>query len=118
MFSSLSACGSAAPPSLPSIPDKLPSDVHDAEPEFDRRVNAAYPIDSLEEEAVADLHRAGFEVSSRASDGDRSADSKRADTICQTVWSVRWKADSGRLGELFGVYGARCLRAGFEAAYR
>jgi len=108
LFSSLSACGGAAPPSLPPIADKLPSDIRDAEPEFDRRVKAAYPIGSPEENTVADLRRAGFEVSSRALDGYRSADIKRADAICQTIWSVRWKADAGRLREVFGVYGFRC----------
>jgi predicted small lipoprotein YifL len=108
LLSSLSACGSVAPTSLPPIADKLPSDVRDAEPEFDRRVKAAYPVGSHEENAVAGLRRAGFEVSSRASDGYRSADIKRGDAICQTIWSVRWKAVAGRMSEVFGVDGFRC----------
>ncbi|WP_408588136.1 hypothetical protein [Novosphingobium sp.] len=104
----LSGCSSAGLRQLPSIADNLPSDVRDAEPEFDRRVKAAYPRGSSEENVIADLRRNGFEVSPREPDGYRFADLKRGNLICQTIWSVRWKAEAGMLGEVFGVYGFRC----------
>jgi len=74
IFGSLSACGSALPQSLPPIADKLPSNVHDAELEFDRRVKAAFPVGTLEKDAAEELENTGFQVTSHSSDGYRSAD--------------------------------------------
>lgn len=104
----LSACGSAPYRPLPPIADKLPSDVRNAEPEFDRRVETAFPLGSSEEKAITELDRLGFEVSPQGADGYRSADIKRGGMICQTLWSVRWKAEAGQLRDIFGVYGFRC----------
>lgn len=104
----LSACGSAPYRPLPPIASKLPSDVRTAEPEFDRRVKAAFPLGSSEEKTITELRRLGFVVSSRGTDGYRFADIKRGGMICQTIWSVRWKAEAGQLREVFGVYGFRC----------
>lgn len=78
------------------------------EPEFDRRVKAAFPVGVSEQQAVSSLKEAGFKITPAGSDGYASADLKRGNMVCQTIWSVRWKADAGAIREIFGVYGHRC----------
>ena len=107
-FALLAACSNATFPQLPPIADKLPPDVRDAEPEFDRRVQAAFPVGASEQQTVSSLKETGFQISPAGSDGYASADLKRGNMVCQTIWSVRWKADAGTIREIFGVYGHRC----------
>lgn len=102
------ACSDAGHGPLPPIADKLPSNVRQAEPEFDRRVKAAFPIGIPEGDMILKLQGDGFKISPPGPDGYRSGDIKRGDFICQTIWSVRWRADAGILREVFGVYGHRC----------
>jgi len=86
----------------------LPPDIRDAEAEFDRRVRAAFPLGSSEEATIAKLRSFGFDVSKEALDDYRSADIKRGAIVCQTIWSVRWKAERGMSRDVLGVYGHRC----------
>lgn len=105
----LAACGSTASGPLPPVADNLPSDVREAQAEFDRRTRVAFPVGSSEAEVVAELKRAGFDVDPVARDGLRSAEVRRADWVCHRVWSVRWRSEAARVRDVSGLFGLTCL---------
>jgi len=109
LFGLIAACESGSVESLPTIAASLPHDARDAQREFDRRVRSAFPVGTSENAAISALKANGFSVSPVGSDGFRSANIKRGDAICQTIWSARWRADAGELREVIGVYGLQCV---------
>ena len=102
------ACGDTSWSRLPPIADGLPPDGRGAEMLFDQRVKSAFPLGSRESDVVSALAKDGFAISPPSADGFRTADLKRGDLICQTIWSVRWVAKAGVIREVFGIYGSRC----------
>ena len=105
---SLTACSGASQRPLPPIAADLPPDVRQAEKLFDRRVKAAFVVGTPESSMVSALAKDGFEIGSKGADGYRAADLKRGDIICQTIWSVRWRAEAANIEVVSGVYGHRC----------
>lgn len=102
------ACGDIFSSRLPAIADGLPADGRGAEMLFDKRVKSAFPLGSRESDVMSALAGDGFAISPPSADGFRTADLKRGNLICQTIWSVRWTAKAGVIRALFGIYGSRC----------
>lgn len=108
IFCIVAACSCASSQPLPAVADDLPSDVRLALRVFDHRVKAAYPVDIGEAGIIAKLREDGFVIGSKGIDGYRTAEINRGNGICRTIWSVRWKAETDNVTELFGVYGHQC----------
>ncbi len=103
------ACSGPANLPLPQIADRLPSDVRAAQVAFDQRVKTSFPLGTPETNVVASLRKSGFEIGPQAGDGYRSANIERGGGVCKTLWSVRWKAKTGLIANMVGVYGLQCL---------
>lgn len=94
--------------SLPPIAQGMDSTFSKGDEQFKRRVYLRYPIGSSEKRLIADLQSQGFVADIRPGDFS-SADLQRFIGCGNKVWSVRWRATSDRITEVFGVYGAVCL---------
>jgi len=94
-------------PLAPDIGKGLPPDYAEGTKAFDARVKARFPPGTSEEALRAELKRQGFErlPDHPDPDGLRCATFCRNELIFKTLWSVRWRANGGRVGEIFGVYG-------------
>jgi len=74
---------------------------------FQQRIMETYPIGSSEEALLRDLRNQGFAIK-------RGRDLSKAEVYrfigCGSrFWSVRWKAEKGRLTWSYGVLGAVCV---------
>ena len=102
----LAGCG--AEPQLPEIARGLPSNYAEGEAIFDARLKSRFPVGTQEEKLVNELSRQGFPIPPvRDSQGNAYSEFTRSDFIFQTIWSVRWRAEDGRIAEIWGVYGGR-----------
>ena len=92
---------------LPPLARDLPARVTEAEPLFDARVKARYPVGSSEEAVMAELGAQGFRSVGRADGRDawRDFSFERRRFPFTTLWSVRWRARGGRIEEIWGVHG-------------
>lgn len=99
----LSACG----PKAPEIGRGLPSKYADAEPIFDQRVRAAFPVGTAESSLIDALKKQGFEILPRQ--GDVHDATFRSGWIVGSMWSVRWRVADNRVTEIWGVYGSHGL---------
>lgn len=91
---------------LPDLVAGLPSDVREGERAFDGRVKERFPMGTSEDAVKAELQKQGFDLLP-AYDGVQDATFFRKRVPFTTLWSVRWKANSGRLTDVWGVYGIR-----------
>ena len=90
---------------LPEIVASLPSEVTEAEPIFDARVKDRFPMGTSQDELKAELQEQGFRLSP-AYPGFQDATFRRRFPPT-TTWSIRWKADRGKLTDVWGVPGSR-----------
>ncbi len=93
-------------PAEPEIGRGLPTGYAEGERLFDRRVKEMFPIGTSEERLLEELQKQGFELLP-AFDGVNDATFTRDNWIFQTIWSVRWRAEEGRIKDIWGVYGGR-----------
>ncbi len=95
-------------PRAPEIGRGLPWSYLEGERAFDARVKARYPAGTPEERLVAELHGQGFALSRHPGfDGVTVADYVSSQFVFRTIWSVRWRANQGRVRDIWGVYGVR-----------
>ena len=99
----LAACG-AGSKATPEIGRDLPAEYADGTRVFDQRVKQRFPLGSSEQAMVEELERQGFRRSAAFS-GVEDATFTRDELITETLWSVRWRAQAGRITEIWGVYG-------------
>jgi len=76
---------------------------------FNKRVKTTFPIGTNEGKVVSSLLRDGFKTQPAMSDGIRIASLTRGGLVCRKIWSVRWKSASGKVVDIFGVYGLQCM---------
>lgn len=96
----LSSCWPERP--LPPIAAGLPSNVSQAQAEFNRRIVHAFPIGTPVAVVRSRLSAQGFDV------GLSGAELRRAKFPCETHWGVGWKAKAGKLTDVDGVFGLAC----------
>ena len=94
---------------LPPLARGLPSKVLEAEPLFDRRVKARYPVGTPEEAVMGELGAQGFRPvgGTDGPAGYRDLTFRRKRFPFTTLWSVRWRARAGKIEEIWGVHGIR-----------
>jgi len=71
---------------------------------FDQRVTRLFPVGSPEQDMMRELERQGFRRSP-AHNGIEFLDFTRCELITATHWFVRWRAQEGRITEIWGMYG-------------
>jgi hypothetical protein len=96
----LAGCSGQKP--LPPIADALPSNVREAEEQFDERVIQQFPLGSAERNVRSALSEQGFTV------GPSGAEFTRSRFPCSTKWIVRWQSAAGKLTSVQGIYGQIC----------
>ncbi|HEY6815035.1 MAG TPA: hypothetical protein VI168_05810 [Croceibacterium sp.] len=88
----------------PEIGKDLPIRCLEAESIFDARVKACFPAGASRDDVMRALEGQGF-ARSACRDGVESLTFTRNDIVMKTIWSVRWRATSGRIDEIWGVHG-------------
>ena len=91
---------------LPDLVAGLPSDVQESEAAFDFRVKERFPAGTSEDAVKAELRQQGFDLLP-AYDGVQDATFYRKRFPFTTLWSVRWRANSGMITDVWGVHGIR-----------
>ena len=106
-MAALASC--AYPPSerprYPELADNLPLGFAEADAEFKRRVNAAFPLPIRVDDLAERLTQQGFFV-------DRGAQQARFAVTrfpCQLRWLVGWNETGGDVSRLLPVFGRACL---------
>jgi hypothetical protein len=102
LFGLLLLCSCSVEKQLPPLAAGLPTDVRQAEAEFNRRVSSEFPVGTSEAAVRSTLLAQGFEVSSVG------AKLERNQFPCSTSWIVRWQASTGKLTSIQGIYGYAC----------
>ena len=89
---------------LPEVARDLPpSNLEDAQQEFNRRVQERYTVGTKEQDLVLQLSKDGFTTYDNTS--GKSAVVSRSSFPCMTKWSVNWKTDdSGTVTQINGSY--------------
>jgi hypothetical protein len=103
---SLYAC-SATPP----LASNLSANFADGEREFDRRIQARFPVGSSAAEIALELIRQGFKPTPERGDSasTRVYSFHKGAFPCDLVWNIVWREDSnGKVTATKGVYGAIC----------
>ncbi len=101
----LAGCGEETGP-LPPLAAGLPTSIDVAELQFDARIKRQFAIGTSEQQLVEELRSQGFDIKSSSG----QADYTRPDGwFCQTVWSVRWRATTGKLTDASGLHFQRCV---------
>ena len=90
-------------PRTPSLGRNLPSSSDEGEKEFDRRAKAKFPVGMREADLIEELRSQGFAINSNSIDCKTAT--KTRGIVFRTLWSVRWRAKSGRIEEVWGVCG-------------
>lgn len=95
-------------PQAPTIGRELPSNYAEGQKIFDARLKSRFPVGTPEERLVEELGEQGFVIPRiQAPDGVRYAQFTSTHLVFRTIWSVRWRADDGRVAEIWGVYGVQ-----------
>lgn len=93
----------------PSLIRNLPSRVADANDEFGRRVDAAFPIGSSVEEMTERLERSGFEHQG-PSGGRWRLMSRDPNFVCALHYNVSWiPTEDNRIEDVEGSAGVTCF---------
>jgi len=92
---------------LPELAAGLPATVTEARAAFDARVRARFAIGTTEASLISELAGEGFKPSYWEADDLHDATFRRRRFPFATLWSVRWRSESGRITEIWGVYGIR-----------
>jgi hypothetical protein len=93
-------------PRGPAITLDMPNNVTEAKAEFQRRVEAKYPIGMAEPALVSQLTQAGFELRP----GYRTAHYSRSATICSLHWEIFWEPGADEaVTSIRGDYYESCL---------
>lgn len=95
-------------PVLPALADTLPDDVKAAQVEFDRRVQATFPVGMSNQRVIDTLQHDGFTVGSVQSGARRTAELLRHDGVCNRVWFVDWQSAGGKVTQMQGITGLQC----------
>ena len=111
---SMALAGCAFPPPLGS---HLPHTFAEADPAFDARVRARFPIGTEEAVVVRELVRERFKITAVHAPPINNPDGFTAEAdhggnmgiACELKWTVIWRADQGRISAIEGHYGATCL---------
>ena len=91
---------------LPPIARGMPSKYAEGKEVFDARIKARFPVGTQEEDLIAELREQGFPLPScLGPDAWASSTYNRTLFVFRTIWSVRWRAEDGRVTEILGVYG-------------
>jgi hypothetical protein len=98
----LMLCGCSRATPLPPLAAGLPTDVRQAQAEFNRRVSRAFPIGTPERAVRSTLSGEGFDV------GTSGAELARNHFPCSTKWIIRWRAAAAKVTTVEGVYGYVC----------
>jgi hypothetical protein len=104
----ISACGTWVPPIARDLPRSF-----GPTPEFDRRVQQRFPIESEETALITELRNERFSI-------DQSPDPTgtyrhearyvRQDVACKTTWAILWNGERGKITAIQGRYsGEICL---------
>jgi len=92
---------------VPAIARGLPPNYTQGTKELCRRVEAGFPVGTPEEDLIAALRAQGFAIGPPR-DGVSDATFERTDLfVFRTIWSVRWRAEQGRVTGIWGVYGVQ-----------
>ena len=91
---------------VPEIGRDLPSNYAEGEQIFDQRIKARFPAGTDEKQAIEELQGQGFQLSP-SMEGVRDATFIRKEAVFQTIWSMRWRANDGKISEVWGVYGVK-----------
>jgi hypothetical protein len=76
------------------------ADADTGERQFDARIKSRFALGTPEEQLPEELRSQGFEISPSY----EQADYTRPDGwFCQSVWSVRWRATTGKLTDVRGL---------------
>ena len=97
----LIGCG----PKVPELARDLPSIYAEGETIFDARLKARFPVGSDDRAVAEQLTQQGFEVLVTEQGG--SAHFSNRSFPVSSVWNIGWKAQDGRVAEIWGVYGGR-----------
>jgi len=83
----------------------LPSRYAEGERAFDARVKDHFPIGSEEAKLIVEVERQGFSlVTNEHGSFATFSDNK---FLVQSVWHIGWKANDGRIEDIWGIYGGR-----------
>ena len=89
----------------PALGRNLPSSYEEGNRLFDERVRKAFPIGMDEADLIRKLRKQGFPKPKDPSIDGCKISTVRSGLICIHLWSVRWRADAGRIEDIWGVYG-------------
>lgn len=92
-------------PRPPEIARGLPSNFAEADEEFGRRVNAAFPLPLTVDELTARLGEQGFTINTENS----LAVFEKQGFPCTLIWRIHWEADNESVTALSSIYGGVCL---------
>ena len=107
----LSGCQETKREALPPIAADLPAETEAAGHVFQQRVQQRFPVGTPEGELISTLKSQGFVIhgATEAGDFNNAILRRDADGLCQTEWSVRWRASQRRLSEVWAVHFVRCV---------
>ena len=87
----------------PKITRNLPANWEEGKIEFNRRVQAAYPIGMSEADIISQLKKTGFEVN------DASAEFSRSIFPCKLDWEINWTLNpNGTVKDITSDYSSAC----------
>ncbi|MXP29609.1 hypothetical protein GRI58_12360 [Porphyrobacter algicida] len=97
-------CGSARSP-IPEIAQGLPNNYSEGERVFDARLKARFPVGTSTNALAEELTKQGFSVTTQINGGGANYTDKGF--LVSSVWNIGWKAQGGRITDIWGVYGGR-----------
>lgn len=92
-------------PRLPELARGLPSNFADAEEEFGRRVNAAFPLPLTVNQLTALLSEQGFSIQTQ----NNLAVFEMPGFPCAFIWRVHWEAEDKLVSALTSMHSGNCL---------
>jgi hypothetical protein len=90
-------------PPLPKLVANMAGDFYGDDPEFQRRVTAAYPSPLPLAALTKDLSDQGFTIEDDAAVFDDS------DIACQCTWTIYWQVEDDNATQIKGSYSVPCL---------